>query len=69
VATGHGSDVFGDPAAAVAWLVNKLAEFGAGIRAGEIVIPGAMTASVPLSSGTSFVAAINGLGSVSLGVM
>jgi 2-keto-4-pentenoate hydratase len=69
IATGHGSDVFGDPAAAVAWLVNKLAEFDAGIRAGEIVIPGAMTASVPLATGRSFAALIDGLGSVSLGVV
>ena len=69
VATGHGADVFGDPAAAVAWLVNKLAEFGAGIRAGEIVIPGALTASLPLGSGSRFTAAIDGLGSVSVGVV
>lgn len=69
VATGHGSDVLGDPAHAVAWLVNKLAEFGGGIRAGEIVIPGALTASLPLSSGTRFTAAIDGLGSVSVGVL
>lgn len=69
VATGHGFDVFGDPAAAVAWLVNKLAEFGGGIRAGEIVIPGALTASLPLESGSLFTAAIDGLGSVSLEVV
>ncbi len=69
VATGHGSDVFGDPALAVAWLVNKLAEFGGGIRAGEIVIPGALTASLPLDSGARFTAAIDGLGSVSVGVV
>jgi 2-keto-4-pentenoate hydratase len=69
VATGHGSDVFGDPALAVAWLVNKLAEFGGGIRAGEIVMPGALTASLPLDSGSRFTAAIDGLGSVSVGVV
>jgi 2-keto-4-pentenoate hydratase len=69
VATGHGSDVFGDPAHAVAWLANKLAEFGGGIRAGEIVIPGALTASLPLGSGKRFTAAIDGLGSVSVGVL
>ena len=69
VATGHGSDVFGDPALAVAWLVNKLAEFGVGIRAGEIVIPGALTASLPLGSGSRFTAVIDGLGSVSVGVV
>jgi 2-keto-4-pentenoate hydratase len=69
VATGHGSDVFGDPALAIAWLVNKLAEFGSGIRAGEIVIPGALTASLPLESGSRFTAAIDGLGSVSVGVV
>ena len=68
VSTGHGSDVAGDPAAAVAWLVNKLAEFGGGVRAGEIVIPGALTASLPLDSGRLFTAAVDGLGSVSVEV-
>jgi 2-keto-4-pentenoate hydratase len=69
VGVGHGFDVFGDPAAAVAWLVNKLAQFGAGIRAGEIVIPGALTASMPLASGRSFSASIDGLGGVTLDVV
>jgi len=69
VATGHGADVFGDPAAAIAWLVNKLAEYGGGIRSGEIVIPGALTASLPLDSGTRFTSTIDGLGSVSVGIV
>jgi 2-keto-4-pentenoate hydratase len=68
IAVGHGADVFDDPAAAIAWLVNKLAEFGGQIRAGEIVIPGAFTASVPLNSGHRFRAIFESLGDVSVGV-
>jgi len=69
VGTGRGADVLGDPAAAVAWLVNKLAEFGESLKAGQVVIPGALCASVPLASGALFSAELDGLGSVSVRVV
>jgi 2-keto-4-pentenoate hydratase len=66
VGSGMGSAVLGDPAAAVAWLANTLATFGESLSAGEVVIPGALCASVPLVAGSTFRAEIGELGSVSV---
>ena len=43
VGTGKGTAVMGDPAAAVAWLADALAQFATGIEAGEFVMPGSYT--------------------------
>lgn len=64
VDTGAGGAVMGDPAAAVAWLVNALAERGEHLAAGSIVLSGGITASVGLKPGASVVAEFDGLGSV-----
>lgn len=44
--TGAGAAALGHPAQAIAWLVNKFAELGEGIAAGELVMPGALAAPV-----------------------
>ncbi|MEO4052077.1 fumarylacetoacetate hydrolase family protein [Solibacillus sp. CAU 1738] len=54
--TGKGSDVLGDPAACVAWLVNRLADFNIGIEAGEVVLSGALSAALDAEQGDIFVA-------------
>ena len=46
VNNGAGVAVLGHPAAAVAWLANRLADFGAALEAGDIVLSGAVTAAV-----------------------
>lgn len=66
VGTGTGAAVLGHPAAAVAWLANKLAEFGTGLRAGQVILPGAMCAAVSIAAGDTFQAAFTGLGTVSV---
>ncbi len=38
VASGTGAEVWGNPAAAVAWLANKMSDFGLELKAGSIVI-------------------------------
>ena len=40
VDTGAGAAVLGNPARCVAWLANKLASFGASLRAGDVILPG-----------------------------
>src|SRR5262249_23589468 len=40
VGRGSGADVLGQPTEAVAWLANRLADFGAGLDAGQVVLPG-----------------------------
>jgi 2-keto-4-pentenoate hydratase len=64
VSTGVGAAALGDPAAAVAWAANKLAEFGATMEAGHVVMPGALHASAPVAAGESYRAVFDGLGSV-----
>jgi 2-oxo-3-hexenedioate decarboxylase len=64
VDTGAGGAVMGDPAAAVAWLVNVLAGRGEHLPAGSIVLSGGITASVGLKPGANVVAEFDGLGSV-----
>jgi 2-keto-4-pentenoate hydratase len=69
IGSGRGADVLGDPAAAVAWLVNTLSEYGQHLKAGEVVIPGALCASAPLVARSEFRADIDNLGSVSVRVV
>ncbi len=61
VGSGTGAAVLGHPAAAVAWLANKLSEFGIGLEAGQLVLPGAMCAAVSVVQGDTFHAAFDGL--------
>lgn len=51
---GDGSAVLGDSAYCVAWLANKLHEFGIQLKAGEVILAGALSAAVNAQSGDSF---------------
>ncbi|MFE6412201.1 2-keto-4-pentenoate hydratase [Streptomyces sp. NPDC057837] len=50
-AAGFGREILGDPVRSLTWLVQRLASFGTGLRAGDIVLAGAVHASLPLSAG------------------
>jgi len=65
-ATAAGAAALGHPAAAVAWLVRALAAAGDGLRAGQIVLSGGLTAAVPLRPGDVVVVTIDRLGTVEL---
>jgi 2-oxo-3-hexenedioate decarboxylase len=64
VATAAGAATMGHPAAAVAWLANRLGARGRSLRAGWLVLSGGLTAPVPLEPGTAVTAEFDGLGSV-----
>jgi 2-oxo-3-hexenedioate decarboxylase len=66
VATAAGAAVLGHPAAAVAWLVRALAADGSGLRAGEIVLSGGLTAAVPVGPGDVLGATVDRLGTLEL---
>jgi len=66
VATATGAAVMGNPAIAVAWLANKLAEYGEKLRAGEIILSGSLIAAVPVEKGIFVKATFSKLGSVSI---
>jgi 2-keto-4-pentenoate hydratase len=66
VGSGDGAAVLGHPAEAVAWLANTLARFDQALLPGQVVLPGAMCASVFAEAGEVFEAQFSRLGSVSI---
>lgn len=66
VATAAGAELLGHPAAAVAWLVRRIAARGRGLEAGMIVLTGALTCWVTVQPGDVVTAHFNQLGSVEL---
>jgi len=61
-----GAAVLGNPAHAVAWLANKLAEFDVTLQAGELILPGALSAAVTVQAGDAVRATFDRLGPVSV---
>lgn len=66
VGTGAGAAALGHPANAVAWLANTLSEFEIGLKAGEIILSGALSSLIPLASRDVLTMTLGGIGSVSL---
>jgi 2-keto-4-pentenoate hydratase len=66
VGTATGAASMGHPAAAVAWLARQLFAEGEGLRAGEVVLSGGLTAAVPVGPGDVVVASVDRLGSIEL---
>ncbi|MBG9980335.1 2-keto-4-pentenoate hydratase [Facklamia lactis] len=65
--SGTGADVLGDSAYCVAWLANKLHDYGIKLQAGEVILAGALSAAVPAKSGDKFVCQFTeNLGDVSI---
>jgi len=54
VSAGVGANALGHPAEAVAWLAETLLELGVGLRAGDIVLSGALGPLVPLVVGGEY---------------
>ncbi|WP_260333936.1 2-keto-4-pentenoate hydratase [Streptomyces beigongshangae] len=50
-ASGFGKAILGDPIRSLLWLTRRLSSFGAGLRAGDVVLAGAVHASLPLHAG------------------
>jgi 2-oxo-3-hexenedioate decarboxylase len=65
-ATAAGAAALGHPAAAVAWLVRSLAAENEGLRAGDVVLSGGLTAAVPVRAGDVVTVTIDRLGTVEL---
>ncbi len=64
VGTGAGGAVLGSPLNSLVWLANTVGARGVVLEAGHVILPGSITASVPVAPGDSFTATFAGLGSV-----
>ncbi|PRY88223.1 2-oxo-hept-4-ene-1,7-dioate hydratase [Donghicola tyrosinivorans] len=62
--SGVSAAIMGHPAAGIAWLVNKLAPLGDGLKKGDIVLGGSFTRPVDIASGDVIFADYGPLGSI-----
>lgn len=62
--TGVSAGIMGHPAAGIAWLVNKLAPLGGGLRKGDIVLGGSFTRPVDVAAGDVMQADYGPLGAI-----
>jgi len=65
VSTGTGAACLGDPLIALQWLARVAVEVGDPLRAGEIILSGALGPMIPVRPGSSYRATLVGLGTVS----
>jgi len=64
--TGAGAATLGSPINAVVWLANTLGELGVGLKAGEVILSGALSGMVPIASGDNMNINIGRIGSASV---
>lgn len=63
VATGAGAAALGSPAASVAWLANTLGGLGTPLKAGEVILSGALASMMRATAGDCFRVMIGNIGS------
>jgi 2-oxopent-4-enoate hydratase len=66
VSTGVGAASLGDPISAVVWLARTARELGNPLRAGQVVLSGAMGPMRPVTPGSTVTATVTGLGTVTV---
>ena len=69
IGEGHGRDILGHPFNSVAWLATQLAARGAGLKAGEVVMTGAVMKTVFPDADASYRFELEGIGVVEVRVL
>ena len=64
--TGAGAATMASPLNAMAWLANTLGRLGVSLKAGEVVLSGALGAMVPVKAGDNLRVSIGGIGGCSV---
>lgn len=64
--TGLGAGVLDDPVTGILWLVQRLAAYGQGLKAGDIVLSGSFVRAIEAPPGSRFQADFGTFGSVSI---
>ena len=62
--TGLGAGVLDDPVESMVWLIHRLAEYGDGVRAGDVVLSGSFIRPIEARNGDSFRADYGAFGAV-----
>lgn len=65
IAQAFGNAVLGDPINSVVWLANKLAEYGLGLHAGQLIMTGSLTRQYAMQRGDTLRATWRPFGEVS----
>lgn len=66
IAEGKGALAMGHPAKAVCWLVDKLADRGKGLKAGQVVMTGTLTPILPVEKNASYEASFSTMGDIQI---
>ena len=64
--TGLGAGVLNDPVSGIVWLVHRLAQYGMGIGAGQVLLSGSFIRPIEAPPGSSFQADFGAFGEVSI---
>lgn len=64
--TGLGAGVLDDPITGIVWLVQRLARYGEGLKAGDIVLSGSFVRAIEAPPGSRFEADFGAFGQVSI---